>query len=307
MAESSKVIEQRSTVSIIGPGRVGQALATALQAAGYSLDALVVKEAVQIEACQSRFPHAMVLDSKQLQNLPASDLILITTPDDVIGETATSVSALHKSTAPQVVLQTSGALSSAVLLPLRRVGYSVGSMHPLVSVGYPPEGAAALHGASFCLEGDEAALVVAEKLVRDFAGESFHIKTESKALYHAAAVIASPHLVALFDLVLELMSQTGMDNEVARKVLLRLVDSTFNNLSTRDDKGAYRNTERALTGTFARGDVGTVKLHLEALINASPNEALEIYKLLGLRSLQLAEKNGLDSKRVDQIKKLFAE
>lgn len=307
MAESSKVIEQRSTVSIIGPGRVGQALATALQAAGYSLDALVVKEAVQIEACQSRFPHAMVLDSKQLQNLPASDLILITTPDDVIGETATSVSALHKSTAPQVVLQTSGALSSAVLLPLRRVGYSVGSMHPLVSVAYPPEGAAALHGASFCLEGDEAALVVAEKLVRDFAGESFHIKTESKALYHAAAVIASPHLVALFDLVLELMSQTGMDNEVARKVLLRLVDSTFNNLSTRDDKGAYRNTERALTGTFARGDVGTVKLHLEALINASPNEALEIYKLLGLRSLQLAEKNGLDSKRVDQIKKLFAE
>ena len=297
--------KQRPSFSIIGPGRVGQALATALQAAGYRLDSLVFKDRARAESCRALFPGATPLDSDQLQRLPSSDLILITTPDDVVAETAEKLAELQQKNGEQVVLHTSGALSSAVLSPLSAKGFAIASMHPLVSVGYPPDGAAALRGAAYCLEGDEAAVSAAQRIVDDLSGASFQIKTESKALYHAAAVIASPHLVALFDLVLELMRSTGMDNDGARRVLLGLVDSTVKNLHARNDSGTYQNTEWALTGTFARGDVRTVELHLEALTDASPNEALEIYKLLGLRSLQLAEKNGLDRERIDQITKLL--
>ena len=68
-----------------------------------------------------------------------------------------------------------------------------------------------------------------------------------------------------------------------------LLESTVNNLKT-------SNPQQALTGTFARGDVATVRRHLDALSGTELAEALEVYKLLGLHSLQLAEKNGLDAK-----------
>jgi predicted short-subunit dehydrogenase-like oxidoreductase (DUF2520 family) len=293
----------KPTVSIVGLGRVGQALAGALGTAGYHLDALVVKEVAQIPSRQSLFPKAAALHAGQLEQLPASDLILITTPDDAIAGIAEMIALFHKTSGRQVVLHTSGALSSEVLQPLKTAGFFTGSMHPLVSVGYPPDGAAALQGAFYCLEGDESAVETAQQIVRDFGGESFHVNTESKALYHAAAVIASPHLVALFDLVLELFRLTGVEQNVAYKILLGLVDSTVTNLHARDDDGAYRGAARALTGTFARGDVGTVELHLKAL--RQHKEALAIYKLLGLRSLQLAEQSGLDRERLEHIRKLL--
>jgi len=60
--------------------------------------------------------------------------------------------------------------------------------------------------------------------------------------------MASPHLVALFDLAAEMLSACGISKKSARQVLLPLVESTVNNLMV-------MNPEQALTGTFARGDI----------------------------------------------------
>jgi len=46
----------------------------------------------------------------------------------------------------------------------------------------------------------------------------------------------------------------------------------------------------ALTGTFARGDIETVKLHIAALEKRKLSDATELYRLLGRRSLKLAKK-----------------
>jgi predicted short-subunit dehydrogenase-like oxidoreductase (DUF2520 family) len=120
--------------------------------------------------------------------------------------------------------------------------------------------------------------------------------------------MASPHLVALFDLAVELLNlalQTPQDSQKishdARLMLLPLVMSTITNV-------AVSGPSQALTGTFARGDVETVKHHLKALSSgnpAPPSEALQLYKLLGLRSLELAKQHGLDPKRISEITKLL--
>lgn len=307
-AGSDEVAVSRPTVSIIGIGRVGFALAQVLQSVGYPLVALVFRDSAKAELCRSLFPEVLLLGSEQLDQLPASDLLLITTPDDAIEETAQKVAALPKRRGRRVVLHTSGALSSEVLSPLTRAGFFAGSMHPLASVSYVPEGAAALRGASYCIEGHKLAVSLAQNIVRDFAGESFHIKTEHKALYHAAAVIASPHLVALFDLALELLGISGMDRDNAGKLLLSLIESTMKNLHARPGFQGFRDPSWALTGTFVRGDVGTVERHLKALSRGKPKpprEALELYKLLGLRSLQIAKRAGLDPKKISKITKLL--
>lgn len=302
MAKQTPIRNKRPTVSIIGIGRVGQAMAKALQSVGYPVVSLVFHDAVGAHRArklfpQTTFPNTLLLGFDQLERLPPSDVLLITTPDDAIAETAQKLGALSNEGRQGAVLHTSGALSSEVLSPFAAAGFSVGSIHPLVAID-PADSGSALRGAFFCIEGNKRAVTLAKAIALDLGGTPIIIKPEQKALYHAAAVMASPHLVALFDLAVQLMVMSGVRPSDARKMLMPLVDSTVKNLHAREPSSA-------LTGTFARGDIGTVERHLKALSNGTPPEALEVYKLLALRSLQLAKENGLDRKKIRQITRLL--
>ena len=298
-----------ASVAVIGAGRLGQAFAIALQSSGYSVVALVARRRQKAEKAAAllrttfiqypgKTPELLVFGSNQLGELPDTDLVLITTPDDAIQDTAQRLSSSWNGRKGSTALHTSGALSSEALAPLAEKRFHTGSIHPLISISEPVSGAAALHGAFFCIEGTGKAKRLAEAIVRDLGGHSFIIKPASKALYHAAAVMASPHLTALVDLAVETLSACGLSKARAQEVFMPLLESTVNNLKT-------SNPQQALTGTFARGDVATVRRHLDALSGKELAEALEVYKLLGLHSLQLAEKNGLDAKLLTEIRKLL--
>ncbi len=291
------------SVSIIGPGRLGRAFAIALGDAGYSIDTLVARRASLAEKAVHLLPRGHrrveVLGANQLARLSPTDLILITTPDDAVEVTAQRLAAAQTPRDRRsVVLHTSGALSSAMLAPLAAVGFHTGSLHPLVSVSEPGTGAKALHGAYYCVEGNPVATKIARRIVRDLGGKSFSIQPESKALYHAAALTAAGHLTALVDLAIEMLASCGLSRPEAQRVLMPLVESAVTNLKVSPP-------ENALTGTFARGDLATVARHLEALDRETNHEALEIYRLLGLRSLQLAVKKGMDRKLSKKIKELL--
>lgn len=295
----------RPTVSIIGIGRVGQTLANALQSAGYSIVALVFHHTAQAKKSRPlfplvRFPHTALLGSDQIARLPVSDVILITTPDDAIAPTAEQLAKAHPGERRRAVMHTSGALSSEALASVAAGGFSVASIHPLVAID-PADGDSTMRDAFYCIEGDKAAVSFAKRIAVDLGGTPIIIKREQKALYHAAALMASPHLIALFDLALELMAASGVKWADARKMLFPLVEGTVKNLRARPPS-------KALTGTFARGDLGTVERHLKVLSEGNPTlptDAIEIYKLLGLRSLELAKANGLDPKKIKQITKLL--
>ena len=171
-----------------------------------------------------------------------------------------------------------------MLAPLREKGWHIGSVHPLISVSDAREGDAALRGGFWSVEGDKDALRLAKTIVSDLGGKSFSIRSEDKPLYHAAAVMTSGNVVALFDVALEMLVQCGLTRKTARSILLPLIASTVQNLETKDPA-------EALTGTFSRGDVETVKRHLAALKNKDLADALELYRLLGKRSLKLIKKH----------------
>ncbi len=303
-------VRRNPTVAFVGAGRVGTALARALGECGYDVRALVARRlaAARRAAKLAGAKNALALSVKQLEGLPATDLLLITTPDDAIAETARLLSSTaplsNSTTTPagsrkskrrtRVALHASGALSSEVLAPLRESGFAVGSLHPLVSVSDAAAGAAALRGAFFCLEGDAAAVRAARRVVCGLGGQSFSINARDKALYHAAAVMTSGHTVALFDTTTRLLVRCGLSEKRARAALLPLLRSTLENLST-------RTPARALTGTFSRADVATVKKHLAALSATGDDEAVAIYALLGRHSLRLAEETGADEAAVRKI------
>lgn len=323
-----KTRKRKPAVVIVGAGRLGQALAIALQSAGYPIAALVARRRQKAEkavalltGARSEWPVALTMNElhrlavrgsqpmvEEVVDCSIADLIIIATPDDAIAETAQRLATVFTGKTSKrpargarphgTVLHTSGALSSDVLRPLAKIGFHTGSLHPLVSVSEPRAGARGLHGAFFCLEGDENALRIARAIVKDLQGTSFSIRPENKALYHAAALITAGHTTALFDLATELLAACGLKKSSAHEVLLPLLESAVGNLRVSAP-------EKALTGTFARGDVATVRRHLAALFGKKHAEALAIYKLLGLRSLQLASKNNLDPRRVNEITKLL--
>lgn len=298
----------KPTISIIGAGRMGTALALAFHSHGYQIDAVVARHKAQARRAAKLFsPHTLALTNTQLDQLPASDFLLITTPDDVIESVAEQLAATlvswkmkgaDQSKRQRVVLHASGALSSDALRSLKRAGCAVGSLHPLVSVSDPAHGARSLSSAFFCIEGDARAQRAARALVRALRARSFTVSTKDKALYHAAAVMTSGHVTALFDVATEMLARCGLTAARAREVFLPLLQSTLENLYLSDPA-------RALTGTFARADVATVHRHITALRGKGMRDALAVYRLLGLRSLKLAKTAGANSTALKEIEKLL--
>jgi len=280
------------SVSIIGIGRVGGALALALPIDRYFVENLVYRTAGSFAvdiAASTNAPLTIFSDVGALN----SDIILITTQD-------AEIAAVAKTLAPKLqgrpcVFHTSGALSSIILEDLANVGCRTGSIHPLVSISSPELGPERFRGSYFCIEGQPDALIQARQITLALGGIPFTIDTSQKTLYHAAAVTACGHLVALFDMAVEMMTKCGLSEDESKVILLPLVKSTVQNLGE-------QSTASALTGTFARADIETFVRHLQVLNTSVSDELLEIYLLLGERSLELAAKQGISSDRIDKLR-----
>ncbi len=267
--------KQKTAISIIGSGRLGTALGVALLHRGYLVESLVGRRMQRVRnAARLLDADVQVLAAKELRSLRPADVFLITVPDDQIASVVGEMSRLEFTA---TALHTSGALSSEVLAPLRKRGWKTGSIHPLLSVSNAGD---PIERAFWSVEGDEAAARTGKAIVRDLDGQSFFIRPEDKPLYHAAAVMVSGNVTALFDVALEMLSECGIKRTTARNILLPLIASTVRNLETKDPV-------QALTGTFSRGDLETVKRHL-AELKRNP-DALELYRLLGKRSLKLTK------------------
>jgi predicted short-subunit dehydrogenase-like oxidoreductase (DUF2520 family) len=287
-------------VAVVGAGRLGTALALALDACGYEVRALVSRSAAHARRAAARAGvDAVALGLDQLDGLPPVDLLFITTPDDALAETAGRLAALPQSVG-RVALHASGALSSEVLAPLRARGLQVGSMHPLAAVSDAEAGAESLRRAFYCVEGDGAAVRTARRIVRALGGKSFTVESQDKALYHAAAVMTAGHVVALFDVALHALQSCGLSERRAQRVLVPLLRSTVENLSTQPPA-------RALTGSFARADVETVRKHLKALGALHGSDALVVYAVLGEHSLKLAERTGAERDAIGRIRRLLSD
>lgn len=293
---------------------MGTALGVALRRAEHHIEVVVTKSVPSARrAAKLIGGGAAALAERQPNNAPAgtlsrlvqSDLLLISTPDDALEAVTARLAGkirgagADRSKTQRIVLHTSGAVSSGVLAPLRALGFSVGSLHPLVSVA---DGATAhdpFRGAHFCIEGDRAAARVARSLVKELGGHPFTISSEAKPLYHAAATVSSGHVTALFDVAIEMLLECGVTKRRARQILAPLLKSTAANL------GAQSPAE-ALTGPFARGDVATVGKHLAAMKAKKMTEAADLYAALGLRAVKLAESTKRNRRSAKDIKKLLS-
>jgi predicted short-subunit dehydrogenase-like oxidoreductase (DUF2520 family) len=185
-----------------------------------------------------------------------ADLLVIATPDAVVAEVAAAV----QPAGGTVVAHLAGSLGLDVLAGHSRRA----SIHPLVAMPDPDLGASRLPGAWFALAGDPFVRTVVDAL----GGQWFTVADEDRAAYHAAACIASNHLVAL----LGQAERVGASAGVPREAFLDLVRATVENV-------AALGPSRALTGPAARGDVETLQRHRGAL---APSELVAYDAMVSL-------------------------
>jgi predicted short-subunit dehydrogenase-like oxidoreductase (DUF2520 family) len=239
--------------TVVGPGRAGLSFAAALEAVGWSRVATVGRHDDMAGAAQH------------------CDVIFLTVPDDQIAAVAAAVEP-----GPAAVVHTAGAKGLDVLAPHERRA----SVHPLMSLPQPGLGAERLRrGGVFAVAGDP----VANRIVDALGGRAVLVGDDRRALYHAAAVVASNHLVALCAQVERLAQQAAVPFDA----YWDLMETTLENVRR---SGALP----SLTGPAARGDTSTIDLHLEAL----PDDERDLYLALADEACRLAGRPAIHSPTV---------
>jgi predicted short-subunit dehydrogenase-like oxidoreductase (DUF2520 family) len=268
-------MSSRTTVAVIGPGRVGQALGRLLSLAGIRVGWVAARRLASARRA-TRFigaGRAVTLDSA---DLASTQVLLFTTSDSALAEVALALAERRESWRGAIALHTSGAWPAggkeSVLQPFRQRGASAASLHPLQTVPSAEAGVRNLIGCSWAIEGDREGVELARRWVRALRGAAFALRPEQKPAYHAAAVMACAGVVTLMEGSRRLLEECGVAPKRGRQMLEGFVAETAKNF-------AALGAQRALTGPAVRGDWATIRKHLAALEKDAP-DLVRLYRSL---------------------------
>jgi predicted short-subunit dehydrogenase-like oxidoreductase (DUF2520 family) len=268
----------RPRFNLIGPGRLGQTLTRLWQDAGLiAVAGILGRTPVRSAAAREFIGAGWLVDS--CAALPAAPLTLLATPDDMLVATAHALAESDAIRPGDVVFHCSGAVASDALAPLRARGALLASIHPLKSFTEPQRAIRDFAGTYCGCEGDAAALALIAPLFDAIGARRFALDPAHKLLYHAGAVLACNHLVALMEAALRCMEQAGVPRATAWPALRPLIDGTLANL---DSSG----TQGALSGPVARGDVETVRQEI-AVTRQAGADVSEAYRILSTLAAEL--------------------
>lgn len=296
MSSRAGLTKDNLRIGFIGAGKVGAALAILLSQRGYQVVAIASRTFGRAQELAAQTGAEPVEDISKVAGL--ANLVFITSSDDAIRPIVEQVAARGGWRAGHGVVHTSGVHTSEILAPAAKAGARVASMHPLQTLASAGEALQHLPGSSFTLEGDAELRHTLEELVTALGAHWFAISAADKPVYHAGSCIACNYTVTLFSLAVSLYEGFGLSSAEATAVLLPLLRGTVDNLANVGLPGA-------LTGPIARGDVGTVQLHLEALAQRAPG-TVEMYCHMGLQTLPIALAKGqIDGQKAREIEHLL--
>ena len=237
-------------VRVIGAGRAGRAFAKAI-------DDLVDWDVIDMRG------RGVAIDDAAAD----VDLVLVATPDTVVADVAAAIRPGRA-----VVAHVAGSLGLDVLAPHDRRT----ALHPLMSLPDAEIGAERLTGGWFAVAGDPLVADLATAL----GGRTFEIADDDRALYHAAAAVASNHLVALLGHAQRLGASVGVPADALMALALGSAENAV-----------ALGPAAALTGPAARGDEATLVAHRDAIGRRAPRE-LAAYEAMLAEARRLAAMEG---------------
>lgn len=267
-------------VAVIGPGRIGTALALALPAPAYRVVAVAGRGEASLARFTARLAGARATSPEQAAR--AADLVLLAVPDDAVEPAVRALAAADAVRPGSRWVHVAGALGHEVLRLAALAGARTAACHPAVTAPDPDAGAAALPGAAWAISAAEADLGWARVLVTDLRGSPVTVPAATRALYHAGLVVGANGVASVVALARDVLLGAGVADPAP----------FLAPLATAAADGAAHRGVAALTGPVRRGDAGTVDRHLRTLTDDLP-EAVDAYVALARLALAQARRAGL--------------
>ncbi len=267
--------------SVVGSGALARTLSRSLVNVGIYCDLVTSRSADHANTLANDIgaSHATTYADADFSS---ARLVLMAVPDDALSSLASDL-AQRSDWKNTVVLHTSGALDASVLEPLEQAGARTGSFHPLQTFtgNDSPD---VFKGVSIGIEGSEQACLVATHIADSLLSNPVEIPSAQKALYHAAAVMASNHAVTLMAAAEEFWQLATENRQSFSEALGPLIKQSVSN-------AVETGPEEALTGPIVRGDAGTLQLHLEAVSRFLPH-LLPLYGAVAAETVHLSMRSG---------------
>ena len=268
---------KKPTLGIVGAGRVGTGLALCLARARYRIVAVASRSGASARRLARQVRGARAVSPQEVAN--AAELVFLSVPDDAIQAVASGI----RWRAGSACVHCSGAGDLDLLRAAEEQGARVGGFHPLRMFGEPGN-SFELRGCAIAVAGPEPLVGELDRLARAVGARPLRIPEGGRAMYHAAANFSGAFVVALIAETIALWKKLGIPEKDALAALLPLLHGSADNVAKLGAAGA-------LGSVVARGDVGTIRLHLDALARDAPG-SLELYRLLSLRTVPLALAKG---------------
>ncbi|WP_322780800.1 Rossmann-like and DUF2520 domain-containing protein [Frankia sp. Cas4] len=281
-------------IGIVGVGRAGTALGTALAGAGHPVVAVHARSVAGRARARATFPAASSATPAEVAD--ASDVTFLTVSDDVISGVLADIVNAGVLRAGQIVAHASGRHGVGILEPARDCGASRAAVHPIMTLSGTAADAGLLSGASFGVTADPAAEQVVCTLVTEIGGRVVFVPERVRTAYHAAVVLGSNYLATLVTATLALLDELGVHE--GADALAPLLRQSLDN--------AIERGPAALTGPVRRGDAGTVRAHLDALGAVDP-AAMSVYAALASLTLNQLEQAGLaERERSEAVREVLS-
>ncbi|MDE2859911.1 MAG: DUF2520 domain-containing protein [Chloroflexota bacterium] len=282
-------------VGFIGAGRAAGALAAGLSERGYPVPAVASRTHASAAALAERIEGCKAVASAQ-RVAESCDIVFITTPDAAIESVAREVDW----PAGVGVAHCCGAESASILDAARVQGAPTGSFHPMQTFTQATRGTDCFAGVTFAIDGSPPLLDVLAEMARALGGRPVEVRPEHRALYHLSGFLACGLMTAQVGRAADLWSVMGFTREQGLEALVPILRGTVDSLEAQGLPGA-------LTGPISRGDLGTVRKHLEAIESYAPS-LLPLYCESALGAITLAvEKGGIDGAAEAALRALLEE
>ena len=288
-------IDRSTHIGFIGAGAVGGSLAVALHNAGYPVVAVASRTHASAQSLADRIPGCVPYRSHQ-KLVDSVDFVFITTPDDAISTVCESLT-IRKG---QGVAHCSGAASLDPLESAAQQGAIIGAFHPLQAFSSVEEGVQNIPGVTFGIESAPEIRDYLRQMAHDIGGNPIFLRPEDKVLYHLSGVLMGNLLAVLASVAASVWPKFDHTRDEGIRALTPMMGAVARNL---DANGV----PQGVAGPYPRGDVGTIRKHLEAL-KASAPEYLPLYCELALAGLPFAvEKGSLSEDLSAEIERMVLE
>lgn len=238
------------TIGVIGAGRVGTVLAAKFRAAGHPITAVSGRSEATRLRVETMLPGVEIAEPAEVA--ARSDIVILSVPDDSLIRVAEELAAAGVVREGQVVMHTSGRHGLEALAALTRQGALPIAFHPAMT--FTGTDVDLDRSCVFGLTAPERVHGLAELLVAELGGTAMWVPEANRALYHAALAHGANHLVTLVSQSMDLLRAAGAADPAAvlRPLLAAALDNSL----------AYG--DAALTGPVVRGDVTTIRAHVDA-------------------------------------------